>query len=72
VILPNVRIGQGAVIKAGTVVTRSVPPRTFWGPPPADSLGQATVSLTAEHGYVEFLRGIKAAPGAAAGTNGGH
>jgi acetyltransferase-like isoleucine patch superfamily enzyme len=61
VILPNVRIGEGAVIKAGTVVTRNVPPRTFWGSPPAEALGQVTVSLTAEHGYVEFLRGMKAA-----------
>lgn len=31
VILPNVRIGEGAVIKAGTVVSRNVPPHTFWG-----------------------------------------
>jgi acetyltransferase-like isoleucine patch superfamily enzyme len=71
VILPNVRIGEGAVIKAGTVVTRSVPPRTFWGSPAAESLGQATVSLTAQHGYVEFLRGMKAAPAAAAMPHGG-
>jgi acetyltransferase-like isoleucine patch superfamily enzyme len=71
VILPNVRIGEGAVIKAGTVVTRSVPPRTFWGAPPAASLGQATVSLTAEHGYVEFLRGMKAAR-RSADTTAGH
>jgi acetyltransferase-like isoleucine patch superfamily enzyme len=61
VILPNVRIGEGAVIQAGTVVTRNVPPHTFWGSPPAEALGQVTVSLTADHGYGEFLRGMKAA-----------
>jgi len=61
VILPNVRIGAGSVIKAGTVVTRNVPPRTFWGSPAAEALGQVTVPLTAEHGYVEFLRGMKPA-----------
>jgi tetrahydrodipicolinate N-succinyltransferase len=61
VILPNVTIGAGSVIAAGTVVTRSVPPRTFWGPPAAEALGRVTVPLTAEHGYLEFLRGMKPA-----------
>ncbi len=59
VILPNVRIGEGEVIKAGTVVSRNVPPRTFWGSPPAEALGVATVPLTAEHSYVEFARGMR-------------
>jgi acetyltransferase-like isoleucine patch superfamily enzyme len=59
VILPNVRIGEGAVIKAGTVVSRNVPPHTFWGCPSAESLGVATVPLTAEHQYDEFLRGLR-------------
>ena len=59
VILPNVRIGEGAVIKAGTVVTRNVPPYTFWGSPAAEALGQITVPLTPEHSYKEFIRGLK-------------
>jgi acetyltransferase-like isoleucine patch superfamily enzyme len=59
VILPNVRIGEGAVIKAGTVVSRNVPAHTFWGSPPAEALGEATVPLTAEHGYESFTRGIR-------------
>lgn len=59
VILPNVTIGEGAVIQAGSVVTRSVPPRTFWGPPPAGPLGVATVPLTAAHGFGAFLRGVR-------------
>ena len=36
VILPNVRIGEGSVIKAGTVVSKSVPPHTFFGARPAE------------------------------------
>jgi acetyltransferase-like isoleucine patch superfamily enzyme len=71
VILPNVRIGEGAVIKAGTVVSRNVPPRTFWGSPAADSLGVVTVPLTSEHAYDEFLRGVRLRtprPSAAAGS----
>ncbi len=59
VILPNVVIGRGAVIKAGTVVSRNVPPHAFWGCPSAELLGEVTVPLTAEHYYEEFVRGIR-------------
>jgi len=59
VVLPNVRIGEGAVIRAGTVVSRNVPAHTFWGPPSAEALGVATVPLTAEHEYEEFVQGLK-------------
>ena len=59
VILPNVRIGEGAVIRAGTVVSRNVPPHTFWGPPAAEVLGVANVPLTEEHTYEEFMQGLK-------------
>ena len=59
VILPNVTIGEGAVIQAGSVVTRNVPPRTFWGLPAAGPLGTVTVPLTATHGYMAFLRGLR-------------
>ncbi len=59
VILPNVRIGEGAVIRAGTVVSRNVPPHTFWGAPPAEALGKVMVPLTAQHPYEEFVDGLK-------------
>jgi len=59
VILPNVRIGEGAVVRAGTVVSRNVPPHTFWGSPSAEALGVATVPLTPEHSYEEFVDGLK-------------
>lgn len=62
VILPNVRIGEGAVIRAGTVVSRNVPPHAIWGLPPAELLGIATVPLTPEHTYEEFARGMRPAP----------
>ncbi len=63
VILPNVRIGEGSVIRAGTVVSRNVPRRTIWGSPQAGPLGIATVPLTAEHEYEEFVKGIRPLPG---------
>ena len=59
VILPNVCIGEGAVIKAGSVVTKDVPSYTLWGPPPSGALGRVTVPLTSEHNYEEFVRGLK-------------
>ena len=59
VILPNVRIGEGAVIRAGTVVSRNVPAHAFWAPPAAEALGVATVTLTPEHRYEEFVEGLK-------------
>jgi acetyltransferase-like isoleucine patch superfamily enzyme len=59
VILPNVRIGEGSVIKAGTVVTRDVPPHTFWGVPQAEALARVTVPLTQEYSYEEFVKGLK-------------
>lgn len=63
VILPNVRIGEGAVIKAGTVVSRNVPARTFWGSPSAEALGTVTVPLNSDGGYTSFLSGIKPVTG---------
>jgi acetyltransferase-like isoleucine patch superfamily enzyme len=62
VILPNVRIGQGSVITAGTVVSRNVPPHTYWGPPQPEALAEVTVPLTAQHSYAEFLRGMRRVP----------
>ena len=59
VILPNVRIGEGAVIQAGTVVSQNVPPRTLWGAAAAGPLASATVPLTGAHGYAGFVRGLK-------------
>ena len=58
-ILPGVRVGQGAVIKGGSVLTRNVPSYTFWGPPDSGPLGRVTVPLTPEHTYDEFVRGLK-------------
>ncbi len=61
VILPNVRIGRGAVIKAGAVITRDVPEGAFWGPPPAGILGFASVPLVSRYSYDEFMAGLKPA-----------
>ena len=66
VILPNVRIGEGAVIRAGSVVSRNVPPHVLWGCQAGEPLGIATVPLTKEHSYQEFTRGVRPVAGRAA------
>lgn len=58
-ILPNVRIGEGAVIRGGTVVTRNIPPHTFWSPPRAEAVANVTVPLTPGHKYEEFVKGLR-------------
>ena len=59
VILPNVKIGDGAVIAAGTVVHQNVPERTVWGIPRAGPLATATVPLTHDTSYALFLEGLR-------------
>jgi acetyltransferase-like isoleucine patch superfamily enzyme len=58
-LLPNVRIGEGSVVKGGTVVSQNVPPYTLWGLPSAAALAKITIPLTAEHSYQEFIYGLR-------------
>jgi serine acetyltransferase len=59
VVLPNVRIGAGAVILAGTVVSRNVPSGVMWGAPKAQALGRVTVPLIPNSSYEKFLKGLR-------------
>ena len=47
-ILPGVIVGEGSVIKGGTVLSRNVPPFTFWGLPDAGPIARVTLTLTRE------------------------
>ena len=59
VILPNVRIGKGAVIQAGTVVSKDVAAGTLWGPHKAGPLARTTIPLTRHSGFERFVKGMR-------------
>ncbi len=61
VIFHDVTIGEGAVIAAGSVVTKNVPPGVLYGPPPAVPLARVTRPLIKGKNmdYKNFLLGLK-------------
>ena len=59
VILPNVTIGEGSVIMAGTVVSRNVPPNVLYGTPPPSPIARVTRPLIVGETYENFLLGLR-------------
>lgn len=60
-ILNGVTIGEGSVVVAGSVVTKSVPPGVLYGPSPSGPLARITHPLTRDGKvyYDRFLFGLK-------------
>ena len=58
IILPNVTIGKGAVVSAGSVVSRSVPPQTLARGNPAEPIACCGVSLGGGVSYEQFVRSL--------------
>ena len=56
IVLPNVTIGRGAVVSAGSVVSSSVPARMLVRGNPARPIARCGVSLAGGASYEEFLR----------------
>jgi len=52
-------IGEGAIISAGCVISRNVPPRLVVVPAPTQIAGEATISLATARTIEEFWSGLK-------------
>ncbi|HVH71694.1 MAG TPA: acyltransferase [Candidatus Dormibacteraeota bacterium] len=59
IILPNVTIGHGAVVTAGSVVTRSIPPLTMVQGNPAKPVARCGRPLLRETPLKEFYSALK-------------
>jgi len=59
IILPNVTIGRGAVVTAGSVVSASVPPMTVVQGNPARVIATCGVALVGEASMKEFYRSLR-------------
>ena len=59
IVLQNVTIGRGSVVAAGSVVSRSVPPKTLVQGNPARPVAVCGVPLTGEVSLEEFSRRLE-------------
>ncbi|NJL17411.1 MAG: acyltransferase [Nitrospira sp.] len=59
IVLPNVTIGRGAIVTAGSVVTTSVPPMTMVQGNPAKPVARIGVMLRRGVSLKEFAKGLK-------------
>ena len=66
IILPNVTIGRGAVVNAGSVVTRSVPPMTMVQGNPAVPVARCGIPLGDHTPLKEFYQALRPLPRASA------
>jgi acetyltransferase-like isoleucine patch superfamily enzyme len=59
IVLPNVRIGHGAIVTAGSVVSRSVPPKTMVQGNPARPIATVEIPLRLDVSMKEFSKGLR-------------
>ena len=59
IILPDVTIGRGAIVTAGSVVTKSVPPKTIVQGNPARPIATVEVPLGLDVSVKEFAKGLR-------------
>ena len=60
IMLPNVTIGHGAIVTAGSVVTKSVPPKTMVQGNPARPIATVEIPLRLDVSVKEFAKGLQA------------
>jgi acetyltransferase-like isoleucine patch superfamily enzyme len=59
IVLPNVTIGRGAIVSAGSVVTKSVPPKTMVRGNPAQPIATVEVPLRQDVSVKQFAKGLR-------------
>jgi len=59
IVLPAVTIGRGAIVTAGSVVTKSVPPKTMVQGNPAQPIATVETPLARDVSVKEFAKGLK-------------
>lgn len=59
IILPNVTIGRGSIVAAGSVVTKSVPPQTLVQGNPAQAIAKVEIPLRLDVSVKEFSKGLR-------------
>lgn len=59
IVLPNVKIGHGAIVTAGSVVTKSVPPKTMVQGNPAKPIATVELPLRLDVSLKEFSKGLR-------------
>ena len=59
IVLPNVTIGRGSIVTAGSVVTKSVPPKTMVRGNPAQPIATVEIPLRLNVSLKEFSKGLK-------------
>jgi acetyltransferase-like isoleucine patch superfamily enzyme len=59
IVLPNVRIGRGAIVTAGSVVTKSVAPKTMVQGNPAHPVATVETPLRRDVSMKEFAKGLR-------------
>lgn len=59
IILPNVNIGHGAIVTAGSVVTKSVPPKTMVQGNPAKPIATVGIPLRLDVSVKEFSKALR-------------
>ena len=69
IVLPNVTIGRGSIVTAGSVVTKSVPPKTMVQGNPARPIATVEIPLRLDVSVKEFAKGLRSiGPASSAGS----
>jgi heptaprenylglycerol acetyltransferase len=59
IVLPNVTVGRGAMVAAGSVVTKSVPPKIMVQGNPAQPIATVEIPFGPEVSLKEFAKGLR-------------